>query len=269
MDTVMQRNNVRLVGQEDGPALMLVQGFGCDQVIWDRMLPAFTDTYKVVLFDHAGTGGADPSAYDPAKYSSLTGYMTDLVEILDVLDLQDVVVVGHSIAGAMVLAASLDTSRIGQMVLLCTSPCYLNSDDYVGGFRPEDLDGILAVVEANYPLWAASVTPHVTGTTAGSALSAELTERICRLKPDYVRDFLRMSFNADIRNLLPLISAPALILQTASDPLTPVTASQYLHRHLAGGTFKALDGQGNMPHLSAPSSTAEAILEYLGVTAHD
>ena len=269
MDTVMQRNNVRVVGQADGPALVLVQGFGCDQVIWDRMLPEFTDTYKVVLFDHAGTGGADPAAYDPAKYASLAGFMADLVQVLDALDLHDAVVVGHSIAGAMALAASLDTPRIGHLVLLCTSACYLNCDNYTGGFRPEDLDGILAVVEANYPLWAATVAPPITGTAAGSALSAELTERICRLQPSYVRDFLRMSFTTDIRNLLPRVTVPSLILQTASDPLTPVAASQYLHQHLPGSTFQALDAQGSMPHISAPALTAKAILEYLGGGARD
>ena len=267
MDTVMQRNNIRIVGQEDGPALVLVQGFGCDQVIWDRMLPEFTDHYKVVLFDHAGTGGADPAAYDPVKYASLEGYRDDLIQIMDTLELHNAVVVGHSIAGAVALAASVESPRVGHLVLLCTSPRYLNDDGYSGGFLPQDLDSILTAVEENYPLWAASVAPHVTGSPTESVLSAELAERICRLHPEYVRDFLRMAFTADIRPLLPQVRVPSLILQTAQDPLTPEAASTYLHQHLPGSTFTMLDFPGTMPHLQAPVSTAAAIRDYLGAAA--
>lgn len=267
MDTnaVIQRNNVRVLGRSSGPALVLVQGFGCDQVIWDRILPDLTDYFKVVLLDHVGTGGSSTDAYDPVRYASLDRYRHDLVEVLDALELQDAVVLGHTIAGAMALAATLESPRIGRLILLCTSPRYLNDDGYAGGFEPRDLESVLTALEANYPLWAASMAPRVTGSAAGSALSRELTERLCRLHPDYVRDFLRMSFTADVRHLLPQVHVPSLILQTSADPLTPESASRYLHEHLAESTFRELDARGSMPHLNSPRTTAEAILEYLGL----
>lgn len=261
---VLHRNNVQVLGRADGPVLMLVQGFGCDQVIWDRMLPAFTDTYKVVLFDHVGTGGADASAYDAAKYASLEGYLGDLREVMDALDLRDATVAGHSIAGAMALAAAVDSPRIGRLVLLCTSPCYQNDGGYAGGFEPEDIDLILAAAEANYPLWAAAAAAELSGTPVGSAVQSQLAERFCRLQPQYVGEFLRMSFAADIRHLLPLVTTPALILQTPNDPLTPGPATQQLREQLSGSKFVMLDTRGSMPHVSSPAATAGAILEYLG-----
>ena len=263
-DAVLQRNNVRVLGRSSGPALVLVQGFGCDQVIWDRILPDLTKDFKVVLLDHVGTGGSRAEAYDPVRYSSLDRYRNDLVEVLDALELQDAAVLGHTIAGAMALAATLVTPRIGRLILLCTSPRYLNDDGYAGGFEPEDLESVIDSLEANYPLWAASVAPGVTGSAAGSALSSELTERLCRLHPDYVRDFLRVSFTADVRQLLPQVRVPSLVLQTGADPLTPQGASRYLHEHLAGSAFQELDARGSMPHLNSPRTTAAAILEYLG-----
>lgn len=263
VDTVIARNNVRVLGQADGQPLVLIQGFGCDQVIWDRMLPEFTDSYKVVLFDHVGTGGSDPAAYHPAKYGSLDGYLSDLTEILEALDLKDAVLVGHTVAGAMALAASVDNPRIAQLVLLCTSSSYLNDGSYVGGFQREDIDGILNAVRSNVSLWVAGMAPAVTGSPAGSGLSMELTERVCRLRPEYVHDFLRMSLTTDIRHLLPRVNIPALILQTAADPLTPGTASLYLHEHLAGSTFEVLDVEGSMPHANSPLTTASAIRTYL------
>ncbi|WP_104054466.1 MULTISPECIES: alpha/beta fold hydrolase [unclassified Arthrobacter] len=262
-DTVFHRNNVKVLGRSDGPALVLVQGFGCDQVIWDRILPEFTQTCKVVLLDHVGTGWAEPAAYSPEKYASLEGYLADLLEVLDALELENATVVGHSVAGMMALAASVESSRIGRLVLLCTSACYLNQQGYEGGFDPENVEDVLRAVDANYPLWAAAAAPGITGTEPGSGLSAELAERMCRLRPEYVRDFLRMSFAADVRPLLERVPAPALILQTHADPLTPEAASSYLHEHLPGSTLKPLDIRGNMPHLNAPRQTASAILAYM------
>lgn len=262
-EMVFRRNNVQVLGRSDGPALLLVQGFGCDQVIWNRLLPFLADTYKVVLLDHVGTGGADPDAYAAAKYAFLEGHLGDFTEILDVLGVQDATVVGHSIGGTLALAAAARSPRIARLVLLCTSPCYLNDEGYVGGFRPEDIAVVLDAVDANYPLWAKMMAPAVAGADAGSEVSAELTENMCRLHPEYVRDFLQMSFAADVRHLLPRVSVPALILQSWGDPLTPEAASRYLHEHLPGSTLKSLDTNGNMPHLSAPGLTAAAILDYL------
>lgn len=264
---VIQRNNVRVLGRADGPVLLLVQGFGCDQVIWNRILPFFTDTYKVVLFDHVGTGGADPDAYGAAKYAALEGYLEDLAEILNVLDVQDATVVGHSIAGTMALAVSTRSPRIARLVLVCTSPCYVNDEGYIGGFRPEDIEGVLDAVEANYPLWARAMAPTIAGEDPDSEVSAELAENMCRLHPECVRDFLQMSFAADVRQLLPQVPVPALILQSPGDPLTPESASLFLHKHLPRSTRVELKALGNMPHLSSPRETAEAILEYMEASA--
>lgn len=261
---VIRRNNVRVLGRADGPVLMLVQGFGCDQVIWDPILPAFTDTYKVVLFDHVGTGDAAQETYDSAKYAVLEGYATDLAEILDALDLEQATIVGHSIAGAMALAASVQNPRIARLVLLCTSPCYVKDDDYAGGFSEEDIQEVMDAVEANYPLWARMIAPGIAGADAGPEGEAAITEQMCRLHPEYVRDFLRMTFATDIRHLLPQVSVPTLILQSREDPLAPEPASLYLHRNLPGSTREELDARGSMPHIISPRETADAILRYLG-----
>ena len=262
-DSVCKRNNVRVLGRSDGPALVLVQGFGCDQIIWDRILPEFTDTYKVVLLDHVGTGGADSAACDPGKYASLTGYVDDLLEVLDALELENATVLGHSVAGMMALAASLASRRIARLVLLCASACYLNLDGYAGGFEPEDVDEVLRAIESNYPLWASAMAAGITGSEAGTELSAELAQRMCRLRPEYVRDFLRMSFASDVRPLVLRVSVPTLVLQSRADPLTPEFASRYLHEHLACCTLVKLAAQGHMPHLNAPRQTAEVIRSFL------
>lgn len=62
--------------------MVLAHGFGCDQN------PALAERYRVVLFDYLGSGGSDPSAFSPERYSSLKGYAHDVVEICEELDLR-------------------------------------------------------------------------------------------------------------------------------------------------------------------------------------
>lgn len=259
---VRLRNNVRVVGPADGPAVVLVQGFGCDQVVWDRLVPHLEGSHRLVLFDHAGTGGADIAAYDPVKYSSLGGYTADLTEILDVLSLRDATIVGHTVGGMTALAAAAaGHAGIGRLVLLGTSPCYANLPEagYFGGFSRDDMEEILAAAEGNFPLWAASSATALVGDSAPAEISAELAERLCRLHPSYVRDFLRMSLHSDVRHLLPEVRVPVTILQAAADPLTPAACSQYLFDFLPQGELIHLKAKGNMPHLSAPEEIARVL----------
>ena len=62
MDSI-KRNNVHLCGR-GGQPMLFAHGFGCDQNMWRLVTPAFEADYRIVLFDHVGSGNSDWSAYD-------------------------------------------------------------------------------------------------------------------------------------------------------------------------------------------------------------
>lgn len=78
---VLTRNNVHVSGQGTQP-MLLAHGFGCDQTMWRWVAPAFAETHRIVLFDHVGAGHSDLTAYSRSKYSSLDGYVQDVLEIV-------------------------------------------------------------------------------------------------------------------------------------------------------------------------------------------
>ncbi len=127
---VRRRNNVTIVGRDEGPVVMLSHGFGCDQNMWRLVTPRLAQRYRVVLFDHVGAGGSDASAFDRDRYSSLRGYADDVLEICRELDLTDVVYVGHSVSAMIgVLAANREPDRFAALILLTPSPCYIDDAD--------------------------------------------------------------------------------------------------------------------------------------------
>src|SRR4029079_10057381 len=69
---VLIRNNVKVSGGGTQP-MLFAHGFGCDQNMWRFVTPAFSDDYKLVVFDYVGSGKSDLSAYDAQRYSKLHG----------------------------------------------------------------------------------------------------------------------------------------------------------------------------------------------------
>jgi len=135
---VRVKNNVRVVGAENGPTVMLAHGFGCDQHLWRGVTHLLAPTCRVVLFDHVGAGASDRSEWDEEKYSTLEAYAADVVTIAQELGLHGAVFVGHSVAAMIgVLAVADHPDLFSKLVLLTPSPRYLDDTDYRGGFvRP-------------------------------------------------------------------------------------------------------------------------------------
>ena len=84
--------------------MVFAHGFGCDHNMWRFVAPAFDNDFKTVTFDHVGAGNSDLSAYDKAKYSSLSGYADDVVEIGNELGLKNAIFVGHSVSSMIGVA---------------------------------------------------------------------------------------------------------------------------------------------------------------------
>lgn len=258
------RHSARTVGCVDGPTLMLAHGFGCDQNMWRRLVPALTDRFRIVLFDHVGAGRSDLEAYDPAKYSSIHGYAADVVELCDEMGLSEVVLVGHSVSSMIGVAAAVQRPDLfSRLVLVAPSPRFVDDRDYTGGFSEEDIDGLLESLDSNYFGWAAAMGPVVMGEQQPDDLQDELTASFCQTRPDIAYQFAQVTFLSDARDLLDQVRTPALVLQCSDDILAPVEVGTYVHEHLQGSTFVQLTATGHCPHVSAPDETAAAIRSYL------
>src|SRR5689334_13831587 len=156
---------------------MLVHGFGCDQTLWRPVADRLKAEHRLVLIDLIGAGAADPSAWEPGKYSSLAGHAADVLDIVNQLDLREVVFVGHSVSAMIGALASIeDASRFSKLVLLTPSPRYVNDDGYHGGFSRADIDELLESLDQNYLGWSQAMAPVIMGTPERPHLQDKLEE---------------------------------------------------------------------------------------------
>jgi sigma-B regulation protein RsbQ len=264
--SVQFRNNVHITGS--GPmTVVFVHGFGCDQTMWRYLVPAFADRYRIVLYDLVGSGGSDWSAYDRAKYGSLHGHVTDLLEILDACAAGPAVVVGHSVGASIALLATVAApERFRAQVLVGPSPCYVNDGDYLGGFNREDIAGLLDTMEQNFVEWSRKMAPAIMGAPNQPHLGEELTRSFCRNDPAIAKHFARVTFQADIRADVVRSTVPALILQCSDDLIVPREVGTWLHDHLTHSVLRVIDNVGHCPHLSAPTASSLAIENFLART---
>jgi sigma-B regulation protein RsbQ len=261
--TVQRRNNVHVSGS--GPATMFfAHGFGCDQNMWRLLTPAYASRYRIVLFDLVGSGASDLAAYDRQKYASLQGYADDVLEIVQELAAGPSIFVGHSVSAMIGLLADIKApGTFAAQVMIGPSPCYINDGDYVGGFTRKDIDSLLETLEGNYLGWAGSMAPAIMGAPAQPELGAELTNSFCRTDPEIAAQFARVTFLSDLRDRLPQLATPTLIVQCNDDLIAPVAVGEYMHRVLPRSTLSIIENIGHCPHLSAPCASGAAIDGFL------
>ena len=263
-DDLTARNNIKILG--DGKQVMLMaHGFGCDQQMWRFLIPEFREQYTIVLFDYVGSGASDIEAYSKKKYADLKGYAQDIVEIISAFNLQDVILVGHSVSGIIsFLAAQLVPEKISSLIMVCPSPCFLNlPPDYYGGFNEEDLSELIDLMDKNYIGWAQYLAPLVTGDTDSDSITEEFTESFCSTNPVTAKNFAKATFFSDYRTLLPHNKHPVLLLQSENDALAPLVVGEYMKTHTPKSVLKIIEAKGHCLHMTHPAEVAVQIKQFL------
>ncbi|MBN1224384.1 MAG: alpha/beta hydrolase [Candidatus Aminicenantes bacterium] len=87
---------------EGEPALIFIHGWCCDRSYWKEQLPHFAEKYKVVAVDLAGHGESGLER----KEWTMTAFGEDVIAVIDKLNLEQVVLVGHSMGGLVILATA-------------------------------------------------------------------------------------------------------------------------------------------------------------------
>jgi sigma-B regulation protein RsbQ len=258
------RHNLRSYGPDCGRTLVFAHGYGCDQNVWRFVAPAFAADHRVVLFDLAGCGGAARSLHDAVRHATLDGHAEDVCDLVSELGRGKVTFVGHSVSAMIGALAAIRAPELFEaLVMIGPSPCYLNDGDYRGGFAPEQLEGLLDLLDGNHHAWAAQMAPVIMGNADRPQLATDLEASFCRMEPTAARIFARVTFTCDCRSDLPRLGVPTLILQSQDDALASLEVGRWVADHIRGSSLAQLGATGHCPHLSAPEETARAIRAWL------
>lgn len=235
--------------------MVFVHGYGEYQHMWRFITPEFEDDRRTVLFDIIGEDQGTVGGYPPERYGTLRGHADDLLDILRALDLQQVMLVGHSVGGMIgALAAIEEPERFAGLVLITASPRYVDGDGYTGGFSRTDIEGLLDAIDSNYLGWSRATAPTVMAHGSMPELTEELVQSFARTNPRIALQFARATFLSDHRADLARINLPVLVLQCTADAMVPSSVGDYLHDNIPGSRLQVL---------SAPAPTVQAVRAFV------
>lgn len=259
------RNNVKLLGNPAGEhTIVFVHGFGTDQGAWQAIVEALGEAFRIVLLDNAGSGGADPAAFVQHKYLGLAQYARDVLAVCRALHLSKVTLVGHSVGGMICLQAAVDAPElVSRLVLIGTSPRYLDDGGYVGGFCEADVAGVYERMAENYDAWSETTALAAMMNPGRPELARQFADNLKSIPRERALTVLCSILQADHRALLERVAVPTLIVQTASDYAVPLAVGEYLREHIAGSRLAVIDAEGHLPHISAPDKVLAALLSFL------
>ncbi|CAA0823123.1 Probable esterase KAI2 [Striga hermonthica] len=262
--SVEAAHNVHILGSGD-TTVVLGHGFGTDQSVWKYLVPDLVDDYRVLLYDNMGAGTTNPVYFDFDRYSTLEGHASDLLLILDEFNVRSCIFVGHSLSAMTGALASIFRPDLFQkIIVLSSSPRFLNSADYFGGFELADIEQLAGAIESNYNSWVSGFAPLVVGGDMDSVAVQEFSRTLFNMRPDIARSVFRMIFSFDIRDYLGRVTVPCHIIQSSKDMAVPVSVSEYIRQRVGGrSVVEVMPTEGHLPQLSAPEVTIPVLLRHI------
>lgn len=270
MQNILKRNNVHIIGEGD-QTIVFGHGLACDQKIWDTILPYFEEDYQIVLYDYVGSGNSDFSAFDQTRYSSMHGYAKDLLEVLEAIEAEQVIFVGHSVSAMVGILASIERpDYFKDLILIGSSPRYLNDvPNYHGGYDESDIEELITMMEMNFSGWATLAAASFMNNPDRPLLTEQLIEVYQEEDPAMMKSFTEVVFLSDHRQDLPKVTVPSLIIQCSEDSIVPLDSAEYLHNHLEERELIVMEATGHYPQLSYPEETVRTILEYINPATNE
>jgi 3-oxoadipate enol-lactonase len=256
---VLERPGARLVYEVtgEGPAVVLIHGFGLDMRMWDPQVGPLAARFRVVRYDCRGFGASGP--FDPAVPYTHAG---DLVALLDHLDIGDAVLVGLSFGGQVALQTALaDPARVRGLALLDAvldgvpwDPESAQALDEVA--RRVQAGGVLAGREAwlAHPLFAAvRERPEL-----GGALAAMVAGY-----PG--QHWLGQDSHRQTRSPIDVLEGlitPVLVAVGERDVPGFREMSAVLARRIPGATHHVVAGAGHMISMEQPAAVNDLLIRF-------
>ena len=124
------------------PTLIFVHGWSCDRSYWREQLPYFAKKHRVVAIDLAGHGESGLNR----KAWTLDAFGDDVAAVVTELSLKQVVLIGHSMGGSVILKAAPKIP--GQVIGLVAVDQFYNLEEK---HTQEELDNFIAPFRVNFP----------------------------------------------------------------------------------------------------------------------
>jgi pimeloyl-ACP methyl ester carboxylesterase len=256
-DVVINGRRIAYRRAGEGPPIVFLHGFFGDHRVWNHQLD-LADSYSVVAWDAPGCGGSTepPEPFRMADYADL------LAAFIEAVGLEHPHVVGNSFGATLALELACRHPAIPRSVVA--------ADGYAGwsgSFPPEvvadRLTRSLPDLALSGPELAAKWMPGFVTPAAPPAVVDELTAITADFRADGMSVMIRALADADLRDELPRMTVPTLLIWGTGDVRSPVAVGEDLRARIAGSRLVLIPGAGHLSQVEAPDRFNAEVRSFL------
>lgn len=250
--------DVRGPAEAAGPALVFVHCWACDRTYWREQVDVFAADHRVVTLDLAGHGesGAGRESW------TIRGLAGDVQAVVEALDLDRVILIGHSMGGPVSLeAARLMPGRVNGVVAVDTL------HDAELEFPEEQADQMIAAFEADFSgtvegfvrmMYREGADPAVVDWTVKKAQGANQEAAIALM-----RDFRNLDFPA----MFSAAGVPIRAINAAPEAPGQMATAVETNRKYADFDAVLILGVGHFLQLERPAEFNERLQKVVAALA--
>jgi non-heme chloroperoxidase len=243
-------NSTRLYYEDagEGPALLLLHGWGASGRVWQSCLPDLVRDHRVVTLDWRGCGRSER----PLEGNTIDGAVEDLAAVIEELAIKPVVV-GSSIAGVFATELALARPELVEHVVAVDSPGYWPSTGMRGTvheLRKKLVDDRFGTVAGWVPGWfGPNASPGLVDWTVRQLLDSGV----------YIDALFTEITTYDPRPRLKDLKVPITYLHGEVDAQIPLEVPRNCAAETPGARVHVLAGCGHIPHQEDPRAFTAAL----------
>jgi class 3 adenylate cyclase len=232
-----------------------------DSPSWSDFLAQLSSFSRLILFDRRGMGASDAVAFHATP--TWEEAIEDMVAVLDAAGSTHATVMASQDSGHnAILLAAMRPELVDALVLHNATARWLEAEDYSIGISPEAFEAAVEFVKAGWGTldFGRSFNPTSAEDEADLRFGAKMARAAAT--PRTAAAQIRYLGPRDVRQVLPLIQCPTLVLQNQTAPLLPFEQGRYLAEHIEGARLVELPG-ADVSIAAAWRKIADAIVEFL------
>jgi pimeloyl-ACP methyl ester carboxylesterase len=230
----------------DGPPVVLLHGGLSDHREWRRQLDGLSDAFSVVAWDAPGCGGSS----DPPESFRMPEYADCLAAFIGSLALEHPHVLGLSWGSTLALELYRRHPSIPRTLVLTAAYA-----GWAGSLPAEAVTERLQTSLRNLSLppeqFVRTWLPSLFTKRASAEMADELVGIMSEFHPGGVRAMLHALAEADLRDVLPTIEIPTLLLYGEEDQRSPLAVAEEMRSRIPGSVLVVIPQVGHQSNIEA------------------
>jgi 3-oxoadipate enol-lactonase len=242
-------------GPPGAPVLVLSHALGLSMAMWDPQMARLSRELRTVRYDHRGHGGS-PMPAGPYRIEDLG---RDVLHLLDRLNLERVAFGGVSLGGMVGLwLAANAPERIDRLIACGAAARMPRPEDYAARAKLVREQGMAAIADTVIGRWFTPAFP-----TRRPDVVASIKALLLATQPEGYATACEAIAAMDLREDLPRIAAPTLLIVGGEDLATPPELSYEIARRISRAKVAVIQGASHLATVEQPEAITKLILEHV------